>query len=235
MPNGGRVAFAYLENTADANVYQGRNVTDAWVEEAGQYPTSAPIDRLFGVLRSSHGVPIQLVLTANPGGPGQHWIRQRYQIHPFPKRPIILTRTLSNGKLHRVAVIPSRITDNKILMEMDPGYVDRLHMVGSPQLVRAWLEGDWSAIEGAFFTEWDEGKHVVPAFAIPKSWLRFRSADWGSFSPFSIGWWAVATDDYALEPALHRSGTVPGARADLLGTRLLRPIHNDDTISRSPR
>ena len=88
MPNGGRVSFAYLENTADANEYQGRNVTDAWVEEAGQYPTASPIDRLFGVLRSSHGVPIQLILTANPGGPGQHWIRQRYRIHPFPKRPI---------------------------------------------------------------------------------------------------------------------------------------------------
>lgn len=233
MPNGGRVAFAYLENTADANEYQGRNVTDAWVEEAGQYPTASPIDRLFGVLRSSHGVPIQLILTANPGGPGQHWIRQRYQIHPFPKRPIILTRTLANGNPHRVAVIPSRITDNKILMQMDPGYIDRLHMVGSPQLVRAWLEGDWSAIEGAFFTEWDEGKHVIPAFAIPESWLRFRSADWGSFSPFSIGWWAVAGDDYALEgalsgesrnePALHRSGTVPRAREDLLGSKLLRP------------
>ena len=96
---------------------------------------------------------------------------------------------------HRVAVIPSRITDNKILLKIDPGYIDRLRMVGSPQLVRAWFEGDWSAIEGAFFTEWDENKHVVPAFAIPETWLRFRSADWGSFSPFSIGWWAVASDD----------------------------------------
>jgi hypothetical protein len=40
----------------------------AGVEEAGQYPTSTPIDRMFGVLRSSSGVPIQLILTANPGG-----------------------------------------------------------------------------------------------------------------------------------------------------------------------
>ena len=31
--------FAYLDTIADANVYQGRNVTDAWVEEAGQYPS----------------------------------------------------------------------------------------------------------------------------------------------------------------------------------------------------
>jgi len=45
MPNGGRVSFAYLEKVLDADQYQGRNVTDAWVEEAGQYPTPAPIDQ----------------------------------------------------------------------------------------------------------------------------------------------------------------------------------------------
>lgn len=216
MPNGGRISFAYLENVADANVYQGRNVTDAWVEEAGQYPSPTAIDRLFGILRSSHGVPIQLILTANPGGPGQHWIRERYRIHPFPKSFQVLTRRLPNGHEHKVAVIPSRITDNRILLANDPGYIDRLQLVGSPQLVRAWLEGDWSAIEGAFFTEWDEARHVLTPFAVPDSWMRFRSADWGSFAPFSIGWWAVVTDDYAIGGA----GTMP-ADATMLGTKLL--------------
>jgi len=194
MPNGGRIAFSYLETVHDADIYQGRNVTDVWVEEGGLYPTPAPIDRLFGLLRSSHGVPIQLIITANPGGAGQHWLRERYRIHPFPRRPQVFTR----GS-HKVAVIPSRITDNKILLANDPSYIERLSMVGSPQLVRAWLEGDWSAVEGAFFTEWDEAKHVVPPFAVPDDWLRFRSADWGSFAPFSIGWWAVASDDYQLQ------------------------------------
>ena len=160
MPNGGRMAFAYLESVVDADEYQGRNVTDAWIEEAGQYPTSAPIDRLFGVLRSTHVVPVQLILTANPGGAGQHWLRERYGLNPFPRGPKILTRTLPNGQLHQVAVIPSRIRDNQILMQRDPGYIGRLHMVGSADLVRAWLDGDWTAIEGAFFDCW-ERKHVV--------------------------------------------------------------------------
>lgn len=198
MPNGGRVSFAYLESVQDANEYQGRNVTDLWVEEAGQYPTPAPIDRLFGVLRSSHGVPVQLILTANPGGAGQHWIRDRYKLHPFPQRPLVLRRQLPTGEEHRVAVIPSRITDNRILLDNDPGYISRLHLVGSAQLVKAWLEGDWSAIEGAFFSEWSNEQHVVAPFAIPDTWLRFRSGDWGSYAPFSIGWWAVVGDDFAL-------------------------------------
>src|SRR5580704_13384581 len=168
MPNGGRIGFAYLDSIDDAQQYQGRNVTDAWVEEAGQFPKPDPILRLFGVLRSSAGVPIQLILTANPGGAGQHWIRDRYQLHPFPQRPLVLRRELPTGQTHSVAVIPSRITDNRILLDSDPGYISRLHLVGSAQLVKAWLEGDWTAIEGAFFSEWSNEQHVIVPFAMPE-------------------------------------------------------------------
>ncbi|XUM21045.1 phage terminase large subunit [Bradyrhizobium oligotrophicum S58] len=196
MPNGGRVSFRYLESIEDADHYQGRNVSDAWVEEAGQYVSAAPIDRLFGILRSKGGVPVQLILTANPGGAGQHWLRERYQLHPFPRKPKVLSRALPDGSVHRFAVIPSRITDNKILLDGDPGYRSRLYLVGSAQLVKAWLEGDWTAVEGAFFSEWSNEQHVLSPFAIPEHWLRFRSGDWGSYSPFSIGWWAVVGEDF---------------------------------------
>jgi hypothetical protein len=202
MPNGGKVRFKYLETVQDANEYQGRNVTDAWVEEAGQYPTSDPIDRLFGVLRSSRGVPIQLILTANPGGAGQHWLRARYKLHPFPHHPKVYHRKLPDGSVHKLAVIPSRLENNRILLSSDPGYKSRLYLVGSPQLVKAWLEGDWTAIEGAFFAEWSNDQHVLSPFAIPSHWLRFRSGDWGSYSPFSIGWWAVVGDDFQLRTGL---------------------------------
>jgi hypothetical protein len=213
MPNGGRVSFAYLENVDDANAYQGRNVTDAWVEEAGQYPDAAPIDRLFGVLRSSHGVPVQLILTANPGSAGQHWLRQRYELHPFPRYPKVLSKRLPDGSVHKFAVIPSRLENNKILLNSDPGYKSRLYMVGSPQLVKAWLEGDWTAIEGAFFSEWSNEQHVVAPFSIPEHWLRFRSGDWGSYSPFSIGWWAVVGEDFQLPNAGLSERTLPGISA----------------------
>jgi hypothetical protein len=198
LPHGGRAGFGYLDSIDDAGEYQGRNLTDAWIEEAGQYPSPEPIFRLFGALRSSAGVPVQIILTGNPGGPGQTWIRERYEMVPFPRWTRILVKDLPNGTTHQVAVIPSRLLDNQILMQRDPGYASRLTMVGNPALVRAWLEGDWNAIEGAFFAEWDEGRHVIAPFAVPEHWLRFRSMDWGSASPFSVGWWAVASDDHVL-------------------------------------
>ena len=64
-------------------------------------------------------------------------------------------------------------------------------MVGSKNLVKAWLNGDWNAVEGAYFDCWSD-KMVIKPFPIPKHWTRFRSYDWGTASPFSNGWWAVS-------------------------------------------
>ena len=33
-------------------------------------------------------------------------------------------------------------------------------------------------------------------FGLPDHWPRFRSGDWGSYAPFSFGWWAVVPDHY---------------------------------------
>lgn len=202
LPRGGRVRFRPLENVQDAEKYQGQNVTDAAVEEAGNYPDSAPIDMLFGCLRSRAGVPVQLILTANPGGPGHHWIKRRY-VDPAPMGMQILKRALGNGALHPYTYIPSRVQNNRILLARDPDYVSRLHLVGSETLVRAWLEGDWGVIAGAYFELWDLSRHVLPMMAPPASWRRFRAMDWGSAAPFSIGWYAVSQGDLPF-PRGHR-------------------------------
>jgi hypothetical protein len=191
MSGGGRVRFRPLENVRDAEKYQGQNLSDATVEEAGNYETSAPIDMLFGALRSVSGVPTQLILTANPGGAGHHWLKARF-IDPCPTGMRILVRRLSNGADHRYCYIPSRVSNNRLLLAQDPEYINRLHLVGSPELVKAWLEGDWNVIAGAYFPEFSIARHVVEPFEIPKEWVRFRAMDWGSAKPFSVGWYAVA-------------------------------------------
>lgn len=202
FPGGGRLRFRPLERVQDAEKYQGQNISDACVEEVGNYPDPRPVDRLNGVLRSVSGVPTQLILTGNPGGAGQHWIKTRY-IDPAPNGMRILSRPLPNGKEHRFVFIPSKLQNNKLLLKNDPDYINRLYLVGSEELVKAWLEGDWSAVEGAFFDCWDSTKHIIKPFEIPQDWTRFKSLDWGSARPFSVGWWAVATDD-----TIHPSGII---------------------------
>jgi hypothetical protein len=207
LPHGGRLRFRPLESIIDAQKYQGQSLSDAAVEEAGNYPMPDPIDMLFGCLRSAHGVPVQLILSANPGGPGHQWLKQRY-IDPAPNGFVRLVRKLPNGAEHFAVFIKSLITDNKILLQKDPDYINRLYLVGSPELVRAWLEGDWSVIAGAFFPEFSTRRHVIAPFAIPEHWARIRAMDWGSAKPFCVLWLAVS------------DGTVPGiARGALVAYR----------------
>ena len=199
FPNGSRLRFAYLERDSDADAYQGHSYTRVYVEEIGTFPSPSPILKLMATLRSGSGIPCGFRATGNPGGPGHQWVRARY-IDPAPLGWKPVTETFENPwtkeKVIRERVyIPSKLQDNRFLGNE---YVANLQMVGNAQLVRAWLEGDWSVIEGAFFPEFSEAKHVIPPFTVPDSWLRFRSCDWGSFRPFSVGWWAVAGDDYLL-------------------------------------
>lgn len=188
-PNGARLRFAYLERDADAEAYQGHSYTRVYVEEIGNFPSDRPILKLMATLRSGAGVAVGFRATGNPGGPGHHWVKARY-IDPAPNGWKIIKDV--NSGLERV-FIPSKVADNKFL---GPEYVQQLKASGSKELVRAWLEGDWSVIEGAFFDCWSNDRHVIPPFAIPEDWLRFRSADWGSARPFSVGWWAVVGDDH---------------------------------------
>lgn len=191
MPGGGRIRFRPLENVLDAEKYQGQSLTDAAVEEAGNYEQPDPIDRLFGCLRSSAGVPVQLILTANPGGAGHQWIKQRY-IDPDPTGMRTLVRKLPNGREHRYVYIPSKLSNNRILLSQDPDYASRLYLVGSVNLVRAWLQGDWNVIEGAYFPEFSGDLHIVRPRPLPDHWPRIRAGDWGSAKPFCYLWLAVS-------------------------------------------
>lgn len=191
-PDGARLRFAYLERDADAEAYQGHSYTRLYVEEIGNFPSDRPILKLMATLRSGAGVPVGFRATGNPGGPGHQWVKARY-IDPAPTGFVVFKDTLSG--LERV-YIPSRIADNKFL---GADYIQQLKASGSENLVKAWLHGDWSVIDGAFFDCWETSKHVIRPFEIPKDWLRFRSADWGSARPFSVGWWAVAQDDWPIE------------------------------------
>lgn len=189
MANGGRLTCAYLESDQDAQNYQGWSLTRVYVEELTQYAMPGPIMKLLATLRSPYGVPCQFRATCNPGGPGHNWVKA-WAIDIGPYTPF---KDPDNG-LVRV-FIPSRLTDNPKLLENDPGYVNKLRASGSPQLVQAWLEGDWNVIEGAFFDEFSSARHIIPPLRIPEHWTRFRSMDWGSAKPFSVGWWAVVQDD----------------------------------------
>lgn len=205
MPGGARLLFRYLERDSDAQEYQGHNYTRLYIEEATNFPSSRPIDMLKATLRSPTGVPTGIRLTGNPGGPGHAWVKKRY-IDPAPEGYQILEEEFVNpftGEklvLERV-FIPSKLKDNKLLMDNDPLYVAKLQQTGGKQLVEAWLLGRWDIIDGAFFAEFNPDLHVLSndwLDRIPRHSLVFRAFDWGYAKPFSCGWYAVSDGRWGL-------------------------------------
>lgn len=232
MPNGATLKFRPLERDSDAEKYQGHDYTDLYFEELTNYPDGGPYFKLMATLRSAAGVPCQMHSTANPGGPGHGWVKQRF-IDPAPGGFEILR----NDDGQERVFIPAKLQDNRLLTSSDPTYINRLRMAGSENLVRAWLEGDWNIVEGAFFDCWSSDMVLRP-FEIPEHWARFRSMDWGSAKPFSVGWWAVVGDDY-----IHQGRRIPrgaliryrewyGAKSPNVGIKLTAEQVRDGILER---
>lgn len=214
MPNGARLKFAYLERDSDAEEYQGHNYTRVYVEEATNFPFPEPIMKLKATLRSTAGVACGMRLTGNPGGPGHHWVKARY-IDPNPAGYTVLREEedveIDLGVTVKAVIervfIPAKIKDNKLLLQNDPTYILRLKQTGSEALIRAWLEGDWNGVDGTFFSEFSEEKHVIRGdFSFPPHWTVFRAMDWGSASPFSVGWYTVS--DGSIGPLYPRNAII---------------------------
>jgi hypothetical protein len=190
FPNGASLKMRHLEKERDADNYQGHQYTWVGWDELTNWENINAYNKLKACVRSAQGVDNKRIrASANPGGVGHHWVKE-YFINDAPMGMQII------GARQDRMFIPSKLTDNKILMENDPEYIENLRELGSEELVRMWLDGDWSVITGAFFPEFSLKKHVVQPFVIPKHWMRFRSMDWGSASPFSVSWYAVASEAY---------------------------------------
>jgi phage terminase large subunit-like protein len=136
FPNGARVMFGYLDG-ADGSRWQGANVSTVMIDEAGSIGSWDVLLNVKKEMRSAHGVPQQFIMTANPAGPGEQWLMERYITDAQPVEVGGVECFTKEGRLF----IPARITDNPSLAE----YEDRLRrdLAGNDRLLRALLYGEW--------------------------------------------------------------------------------------------
>lgn len=198
FPNGARLKLAYIENDSDASNYQGHAYTRVYCEEITTFPNPEPIMKLMATLDRNPRVPSKFIATGNPGGVGHSWVKARY-VDPHPKGMRIIQSEFVNPfnkeKIVKNRIfIPSKVTDNKYTNTNE--YIGNLHLSGNEELVKAWLHGEWDVLQGAFFPEFSHEKHVIRTFVPPRHWTRFQAMDWGSSTPFSIGWYCVVPDEY---------------------------------------
>jgi hypothetical protein len=192
FPDGATLKMRYLEHERDADNYQGHQYTWIGFDELTNHATPKAYDKLKACLRNPHGIHGRIRASGNPGGKGHIWVKARFIDIVAPFTPYTDPKT---GLVRMY--IPSRITDNMYLKDNEQ-YKAMVKSSGSEELVKAWMDGNWDIIAGAYFDCWSRDRHVIKPFIIPKEWTRFRAFDWGSAKPFSVGWWAIASDDFFL-------------------------------------
>lgn len=142
---------------------------------------------------------------SNPGSIGHAWVKRTF-IAPKAANEIWRASTEEGGMLRQF--IPARLTDNPYLTRDDPAYADRLRGLGSDNLVRAMLDGDWDIIAGQAFEKLRRDLHCIEPFDPPEDWACFGSLDWGSSKPFSYGMWTVANGNELPDGRTYRKGSI---------------------------
>lgn len=201
FPNGSAILFMYCANDADLDKLQGQQYHIIFLDEATML-SEFQMKAITACLRGADDYPKRIYYTANPGGQG----------HSFFKKKFIDRVFEPDDNPDDYVFIQSLVTDNDALMKTNPDYVEQLRALPE-RLKKAWLYGDWNVFEGQYFEEFriapdavdcekagitpEQAKkqrrfvHVIEPFNIPNDWIIYRSFDWGSFRPFSCGWWAV--------------------------------------------
>ncbi len=197
--NGAICEFDYLEGDK-IDDYQGHAYTLVIYDELGNFSSIREFDLMLGNLRSSHGVPCQIFATCNPGGPLHNIIKQRFIDCAPPMTPVADGWDDCGNPTTWKVYIPSTLYENPHLLNNDPTYVQRLKQIGSPEMVRAWLLGDWSIVSGGAFDKlWDADIHVIRPFRIPDNWRIIGTYDDGLSRPYCYSIVAISDgSDYYL-------------------------------------
>lgn len=181
LPGGGIIELGQLESQSDYAKYQGRSFTLLMADECGQYGDSFLLDMLRSNLRGPKDMPIRTVYAANPGGIGHMWLAKRFVFtKTAPWTPFV------EEKSKRLCVYaPSTFEANPFLDVAQ--YRDQLGAAcaDDPELLRAWVAGDWTVARGAYFADvLDEDRVAIDPWPyLPPGWDAYLAHDFGSAAP----------------------------------------------------
>lgn len=172
FPSGASVTFAGIQHDKDVYKFAGSEYQDIGFDELTTF-TEWQYRFLFSRARSSHGIPVSISSTSNPGGPGHEWVLKRFGPwldrsrefvgHRASSGELLWCRESDNGPIFSPfndeptlslsrTFVAAKLSDNPHLNENDPEY--RLRLMQLDPVTRAQLlEGDWNAYSGrgAFF------------------------------------------------------------------------------------
>ena len=223
---GGKLSFAHLEREEDLKSWQGTEIAYIAFDELTHF-TKRQFLYMLSRNRTTCGVKPYVRATCNPDVDSwvadfiAWWINQETG-YPIPERSgqvrymCVLNDTIywadnseeltekydvSPEECKTVTFIASRLEDNKILMESDPGYLANLKAMTEVDMERL-LYGNWKikASAGSFFKRTQVGEFLVKT---PDDLVAVCRA-----------WDLAATDKDENDNAAYTAGVLMGKRKD---------------------
>jgi hypothetical protein len=210
--NGSILHLCYCDSENDVEKYRGAEIHVLMMDELThfseyQYRFLRSRVRIAGLhIPEKYREQLPRIESAsNPGSIGHAWVKRTFV---SPKQPLEVWRTPPDEGGMQRQYIPARLADNPYLTKDDPTYENRLRGLGSDNLVRAMLEGDWDIVAGQAFEKLRRDTHCIEPLTPPDDWLCFGSFDWGSSKPFSFGMWTVANGNPLPDGRVYRRGAI---------------------------
>lgn len=240
FPSGAKIVFGSMQHSQDKLNYQGKAYDYIGFDELTHFTFDEYIYLISRNRPNGPGTRCYMRASANPGGIGHGWVKNRFITAAKPMTTIWEKRqvrkpdgTMFTRWMSRIFV-PSSVFDNQKLLDNDPNYLARLASLPDAER-KALLYGDWDSFSGQYFTEWRDNPdhyadrrwtHVIDPFEIPAGWKIYRSFDWGYNKPFSCGWWAIDYDGVAYRILeLYGCTNTPNQGVKWTSQQVFREIH----------
>lgn len=193
--NGAKIHLCHCQHEKDVIKYQGVEINVLLIDELTHFS-----EYIYKFLRGRvrigglqipeglFGALPRIVCGSNPGGVGHEFVKSEFIDNKNPLE--IYQMSDEEGGMTR-QFIPAKLEDNPTMTENDPLYKHKLLGLGGA-LAKAMLDGDWDAIEGAYFDTFNKDIHIVKDFEIPHDWYKIRGFDWGYSAPFGVLWGAIS-------------------------------------------
>ena len=187
--NGSTIKLGHFQSYAQAaDEYQGQEFDWIFMDEATQF-TEQEFRLLGGCLRGVNSIPKKFRLTMNPGGVGHRWVKRLFIDRQFKTD---CANPEENENPDDYEFIQALVTDNTALMKSNGGKQYLAMLSSLPENIRnAHRYGDWDALGGNYFPEFQTATHVCEPFVIPPSWARYRAFDYG-LDALAVLWFAIA-------------------------------------------
>ncbi len=210
FPDGENLKFAYMDNEKDYGNFHGHAIPWIGWDELCEWPDLNAYDLMKSCNFAS--APIKAIprirSTANTWGIGRAGVKG-YFVDPAGRWGVPIKNDQGEK---RIAIFGNMLENLPFMENQGKAYRKTLFGLSDEELKKSWIFGSWDVKIGSFFADaWDERKNVIPisqCFAPPSDWFCFRSFDWGSASPFSVGWWCESDGNVAPNGLYYPRGTL---------------------------